>query len=396
MNDLSKIIDFNTHINSKSIGFLQGPLGEFFKNISNKFEKEENSTCYHFIFNGGDEYYSNAKMRIYCKESTVDNNKLIISKIQSLKITTIFLLGDERNIHKDIIKWCNIHNIKVFVFEEGYFRPNYITLEEIGVNANSILFNNIDFNNIDLVEEKKVYLTPKKISNRYNTMAKYAITYFVLLNIGKFKFKKYKHHRSTSLIYETISGIRNFYRKHTKSITEQKFLQIITNDISGNFIFFPLQVKDDFQIKTHSPFNNTYESIEHVLKLYKEFKCEEYLVIKHHLMDRGKMDYSLFIKDKILELNINSSKVIYFFDVHLPTCLEHCKKCITVNSTVGLMSLNLNKPTLTLGQCNYDIINITENKKDFFNNDFKLDLKKFKKFKLYLINHTQINGSFYF
>lgn len=54
-------------------------------------------------------------------------------------IKQIFLLSDARPMHSIAIEIAKELNILAYVFEQGYSRPNRITLELYGVNGNTNL-----------------------------------------------------------------------------------------------------------------------------------------------------------------------------------------------------------------------------------------------------------------
>ena len=396
--EFEKIIDIQKDLVNKNIIFLQGPMGYFFNDLSSYFFKKYKTNSTHFIFNGGDLYFNKNKKNILCKNNLKKNTTCILKYILENNISSIFLFGDERAIHKYLInKIKKINkNINIYVFEEGYIRPYYVTLEKNGVNANSNLFKKFNFNDLNLYEEMKLFKHPEHFSSRYYKMVYYASIYYLYMKIFKYKFKHYKHHRNPSPFYELKYAFINIFKKLRNKIIEHKYLNFLKNDIKNNYIFFPLQVHDDFQLRSHSKFRNTENSIKYVLKLYKKYNCQEYLVIKHHLMDRGKKDYSKLIQDEIKKLNLNKEKIIYFYDVHLPTCINNAKKCITVNSTVGLSSILSGKNTLFIGESIFNIKEFKINEEEFFKNKLKkFDNRKIKLLKYFIINKTQLNGSFY-
>ena len=55
--------------------------------------------------------------------------------LDSKEITDAILFGDCRPIHQAVINALKKKNIKIHVYEEGYFRPHWITLERNGVNG---------------------------------------------------------------------------------------------------------------------------------------------------------------------------------------------------------------------------------------------------------------------
>jgi capsular polysaccharide export protein len=114
-------------------------------------------------------------------------------------------------------------------------------------------------------------------------------------------------------------------------------------------------------------------------------------------MDRGRKNYSRFIKKISVNLGINY-RVMAVHDVHLPTCLKNAIGTVTINSTVGLSSLYHKIPTIALGSTLYDIEGLTckgMRLNDFWNGYKAPDTVLYKKFRLYLIEKTQLNGSFY-
>ena len=56
----------------------------------------------------------------------------------ALLIDLVFLFGDCRPIHRAAHDVATAMGIDVGVFEEGYLRPDFITLERHGVNGNSL------------------------------------------------------------------------------------------------------------------------------------------------------------------------------------------------------------------------------------------------------------------
>ena len=51
----------------------------------------------------------------------------------------VILFGDCREIHRHMHPLCRKHGVTVNVFEEGYVRPHWMTLESHGVNGRSTL-----------------------------------------------------------------------------------------------------------------------------------------------------------------------------------------------------------------------------------------------------------------
>ncbi|HHE05923.1 MAG TPA: capsular biosynthesis protein, partial [Epsilonproteobacteria bacterium] len=112
---------------------------------------------------------------------------------------------------------------------------------------------------------------------------------------------------------------------------------------------------------------------------------------------RGRKNYTQFIEEQAELLNIDK-RVLTIHDVYLPTCLKHAKATVTINSTVGLTSIGQGIPTLALGDAIYDIKGLSNkgtSLKKFWHQHKKPDPELYTRFKQYLIETTQLNGSFY-
>ena len=138
--------------------------------------------------------------------------------------------------------------------------------------------------------------------------------------------------------------------------------------------------------------------IEDVLASFSEHAPSECLLIfKHHPVDRGRKDYKRFILEKANFLGV-ASRVRILHDVHLPTLLKHALGTITINSTVGLSSLYHKTPTVTMGNAIYDVEGLSvkgDGLHTFWRHQVPVDTELYEKFRQYLIENTQINGSFY-
>lgn len=382
------------NIKNKNILLLQGPNGPFFKKLDN-FLSEKGAATYRIGFNFGDYFYSNKHNYYPYKLKPKKWDQFIEKFLLENKIDIIFLFGDNRFYQRIAKKKALKHDIKVYVFEEGYIRPNYITMELYGVNEHSKIPKNREFyDNVKIHSE----INPKPMHNKYSNMAVYSTTYYMLSNIFFYTYPNYKHHRDFSMINEAFFGIRNLLRKNLYKIQERKLKEEMGITYKKNYYFVPLQVHDDFQIRKHSHYKSIAQFIiEVAISFAKNAPDNTYLIFKHHPMDRGKKNYSKLLSTLSYELGLEN-RVISSFDIHLPTCLKNALGTITINSTVGLSSIYHNTPTKVLGKANYNIEGLTCKKlslDQFWNHYYEPDYDLFLKFRYYLVKNTQVNGSFY-
>jgi capsular polysaccharide export protein len=120
------------------------------------------------------------------------------------------------------------------------------------------------------------------------------------------------------------------------------------------------------------------------------------LVFKHHPMDRGYNHYGRDIKKLAREYGVES-RVFYVFDAELPDLFKITDACVTVNSTVGLIALKKNVPTLALGKAMFADAGLSSDRTldDFWQNYGAVDHQKLASFDRHIISETLVPGSFY-
>jgi capsular polysaccharide export protein len=368
-------------------------MGDFFKRLDSMF-RHYDATTYKIGFNAGDEFFSNKDNYTAYKGKKEEFASFIEKFLKERKIDKIFLFGDCRYYQARAIFIAKQLKVDVFVFEEGYIRPDYITMERYGVNDFSNVPRERDFyDNLPLKEEPKA-------DNTYNSPVKMVLSaaiYYFLGNVFHYRYPHYEHHRDFSAMKEFFYGVRSVVRKQLYKFEERDYLQMVKNELAKNYFFVPLQTHNDFQILQHSSYQSVEKFIIEVIESYAKSGVKAKLIFKHHPVDRGRKDYKTFILDQAYIMGVED-RVLVMYDTHLPTLLKNAIGTITINSTVGLSSLQHNTPTLTLGNAIYDIEGLTSkglSLEQFWHKQQRVDRKLLQKFRTYIIKNTQLNGSFY-
>lgn len=371
--------------------FLQGPLGPFFRYLMDALREQQVSVS-KINFNGGDEWYSDQLDAISYRGDTESWPEFFESYVRSNDISAVFVYGEGRIYHRLAKDVARKLNIDFYVFEEGYLRPNQLTLEKGGVNANSAM------NLSQLAHWQDTEVDREEvIGNHLWSRVRFAASYYNMAFIRRRGFPYYQHHRSFSPVYEAFCWLRAGFRRYKYQLTERKVAPFLVASHSKEFFLFPLQVCSDAQIKFHSPFASIEESIDQVMHSFsKHAEPNHLLVIKHHPMDRGHNNYRSLIKQLAVKYGLGS-RVIYCHDQHLPTLLDHSLGVVTINSTTALSAFYHKAPVKVLGDAFYDISGLCNQNSldDFWKTPGEVDSELFAKFRNYLTRHGQINASFY-
>jgi len=384
------------NIEGKSILLLQGPMGSFFKELDRAFRKR-GAVTYKIGFNMGDAFYSNRDNYIPYRDKPERWQAYIRHFLEEKRIDMIFLFGDCRFYQRIAIRQSLKENVEIFVFEEGYLRPDFITLERYGVNGFSKLSREPEFY-LHWESDKHARSIIIDAQTKYYRKALSATVYYILSGVFHFLYPRYRHHRHFNFAMEAFWGARNAFRKLKYRYTERHLSDSLVKEWSKSYYFVPLQTYNDFQLRKHSSFASIESFIGYVIHSFAlNAPKDTLLILKHHPEDRGRKDYRKHIEKQAEKYDI-AQRVVVVYDLHLPTCLKHAIGTVTINSTVGLSSLYHGIPTITLGSAIYDIRGLTcyGMSLDNFWTDYILpDHLLYDRFRDYLIEHTQLNGSFY-
>ncbi|MFT6909075.1 MAG: capsular polysaccharide export protein [Oleiphilaceae bacterium] len=369
--------------------FLQGPLGPFFAEFA-KYLIGHGHYVHKVNFNGGDDYYYDLPATNYRGEPK-DWRVFLRGYIEEHNIGAIALYGDCRFYHQEAVKLAKDLNIKIMVFEEGYLRPDFITLEANGANNYS------EMSFAGMKHYPKHREETFTVGNSFVSRMTFASKYFNISYAKRKGFPDYQHHRNLNPMFEGLCWLRSFARKVVYPSIQHRSLKRLLENQSGNFFVVPLQVFLDNQLKHHSPHRSIKDFIIEVMESFaKNAASTDHLLIKHHPEDQGHINYRRLIKKTAVDLGIKS-RVVYAHDLHLPTFLNHSKGVITLNSTVGISALIHGIPVKTLGRSLMERAGLTsaQSLANFWKKPGTVDTKRVVQFRNYLLVHGQLNASFY-
>lgn len=315
--------------------------------------------------------------------------------VRSHGFTDVMMFGDCRAIHQPMHAVAQAAGVKVRVFEEGYIRPHWITLEEHGVNGRSQLPRDPDW-----YRAQREHVPPAEPGRPtgYNLYerASHDIRYRLANALHRHRFPNYRSHRPKNGLQE-YTGLA--YRAVRQRLHEQEAARVTREMLEQAlpYYLFPLQLNSDAQIVVHSPFDGICDAISVVLHSFaRRAPADSLLVIKNHPLDTGLIAYRQFAKVLARELGVGQR--LHFIDAgHLPTLLDNSRGVIVVNSTVGLSALHHERPLIALGSVIYSMPGLTwqGDLDDFWAAVEPPDMQLYHAFLDYVMHHTQINGDFY-
>lgn len=371
---------------------LQGPAGPFMHRFGREL-RAAGSRVTKVNFHAGDVlFYSRPDALAF--RGTFDEWPVFLRDlIVRESVDGVFAFGDCRPLHRMAATVAEELGITFFAFEEGYLRPDWITLERHGVNGHSHMPRNPEhYRDLQLPEPPE----PTPVGPSFGLSAWYSTLNALAFTHLNQRFPHYTHHRNLNAWYHTFVWVRNVFRKKRFQFTERDMQRAIVEGWSGRYFLVPLQVHCDFQLH-HSPYDDMLDFVGEVVSSFAQHApADTAIVFKHHPMDRAYREYGDLFRELARTHDIEG-RLFYCHDLHLPTLLKHARGTITINSTVGISSLHHGTPVKTMGTAVYDLPGLTAgcSLEEFFQNQTAPDRDLYEQFRRYLINENQINGNFY-
>lgn len=369
---------------------LQGPMGPFFSRLAQEL-REHGATVTKVNFNAGDALFYRASDAVPFRGAAEQWPAFFRQLLLEAPPRAVFLFGDSRPLHVAAAKVARELGVPVVAFEEGYLRPDCITVENGGVNQHSPMPRELSAYPRDLDAPELV-----PVGNTYWHMASFACCYSLALTFFGFRYPLYRHHKRLHAVQEALAGLRSLGRRLWYSLRERHVLRRCEQDWIGEYFLVPLQVHDDFQIQ-NSRFEDVPEFIRAVVRSFAEHAPKQYrLVFKHHPLDRGYRDYAPLLA-ALARTHGLEGRLVYVHDLHLPTLLRCARGCVVLNSTVGLSALFHGTPTKVLDDAIYAIRGLTVDLPldEFWAADVEVPAVAYHRLRAFMLRENQGNGSFY-
>lgn len=378
----------------RSFLFLQGPATPFFARLADRLATEGHAV-HRIHFCAGDAFYWAPRKATWFRGTVGFLWDFLDEQYRRHGITDQILFGDQRPVHRPAVNHGEICEVRSHVFEEGYFRPYWVTLEREGVNGHSLLPRDPEWfwetgARISEPPEPVAFVSP------FYKRALHDVFYHVAGLANPVLFPRYRTHAGVTAAVEYAGYLRRFAKLRLIRERERRRALAIAASRKPYFLL-PLQLNTDAQIRDHSRFEHMGEVIEHVLESFsRHASAHASIVIKNHPLDQGLMNFRRILERCEQRFDIRG-RVEYLEEGDLVALVANAWGVVTVNSTVGLIALALGTPTLTLSDPIYNLPGLTCQLPldEFWRNAAPPDRELFARFRRCVLHATQINGGFY-
>jgi len=338
--------------------FLQGPPGPFFRLLGAKLAAA-GATCLRLNLNGGDAHdwprLADGRRTPAWRGPAHRWPPFIEAFLRDHAITDLVLFGDCRPLHMVARQMAQLAGIRVHVFEEGYIRPNWLTLEQGGVNGHSPLLRDA----AALLAAGTCLPPPPDLPPIGAHMGRRVADswgYFghMLLRAPLYPF--HRSHRPGSIVLEGLGWALKYLRRAARQRQTERALA----GLAGRpYFLFPLQLSADYQIRAHSPFAHMAQAADHVLASFAAHApADALLVVKDHPLDATLAGWGGFLARRARALGL-AARIIHVPGGDLAALALMARGVVVVNSTAATFALAEGVAVKALGTALYDLPGIT-------------------------------------
>ncbi|BBC71545.1 capsular biosynthesis protein [Altererythrobacter sp. B11] len=378
----------------RSVLLLQGLMGPLFRRLGQELTRTGH-TVHKVNFNGGDRIYWRLPNGIEYRETLEEWPDRFGEILRDKQVTDVVLFGDCRPHHMPAIRICREQDVPVHVLEEGYIRPDWVTLELGGVNGHSSLPRDPEW-----YRQTAAVLPPvpphAQVPSSFRRRAMEGIIYNFADVLTRWHYPGWSNHRPWHPVVEGIGWWRKLSRKKEREANAAQLLARLGSAPEPYFLF-PLQLDSDAQIRLHSPFAGIADAMRLVIESFaRHAPADARLVLKEHPLDNGVRDWQQISAD-LADLFGVRDRLDYLVGGDIVPIARGARGVVTINSTSGTLALAEGVPVVALGHAVYDIPDITfQGGLDaFWRNPVAPDRETFAAFRRVLIERCLIPGGFF-
>ncbi len=378
----------------KRVMLLQGLMGPFFRQLGLGL-REAGHEVFKVNFNGGDRAYWRLPNGIDYRGTLADWPLAFADLLHQHAITDVMLFGDCRDHHALALERCRQLNVTAYVFEEGYVRPDWVTMEVGGVNGHSALPRDPHWYCARAAELPPVP-EHKRVHSSFQRRATEGLIYNAADLLTRWHYREWQNHRPWHPLVEGMGWARKLNRREERRTGSSRLIERLL-ERADTYFLFPLQLDSDAQIRLHSPFAGIADALKTVLESFAAHAPENArLVVKEHPLDNGVRDWELETSDLAARFGIGD-RVDYLAWGDIETVAARALGMVTINSTSGTLGLARQIPVVVLGTAVYDIPDLTfqHGLDQFWCNPTPPDPATFAAFSRVLVDYCLIPGGFF-
>jgi len=366
---------------------ITAPFGPFGSVLAARLEAG-GARVNRILLNAGDELYWRRPGGLRFKQPAKAWEAHFLSLVSSYSDIVIF--GEGGPYNQAAIRNASSYAARLWVLENGYFRPDWITIERNGVNASSNLPR--DRSGYDAPAPEIPEVRPVGRILPYHVLN---ITLHHLIQLpGRWKYPRFVAPYTQAPWLQCAGHIRRYF-----SLAFQSPSRVDADRIAagGPFFIICLQRDGDAQLLRYSAYPDNAAFLAEVMSSFASHAPPEArLVVKNHPLDPGLTDLGQITRGLAVERGL-SERVEFIDGGNMAQLCRLSRGMVVNNSSAALSALGFRTPVKVLGKAFFDFEGLTDQKPldRFWSEPQTPDSALFTRFRAHVISHCQINGSYH-
>ena len=366
---------------------VTAPFGPFAGRLADAIEMR-GGTVVRMIFNAGDLL----SWRRPNGRAFRDGPEVWAAQLATLAagFSDLIIFGEGGPYNHAVVALAKAGAARLWVLENGYFRPDWVTLEQGGVNACS-----------NLPRSRAGYnqpVPPPVTARPLGRILPYHVLNISLHHLvqvpGRILFPHYAP-AYTAPAWLQCAGHIGRYLRILMSSRRACDAQAIA--ARGSYFLVCLQREGDTQLLRYSDLPDNAAFLAAVMTSFARFApLDARLVVKNHPLDPGLLDLRRVTRSLAVERDL-ASRVDFIDGGQLSDLCRKSRGLVVNNSSAALSALGFGTPVKVLGQAFFDFEGLTDQQPldDFWRSPSVPDPELFQRFRATVIARTQVNGSYH-
>ncbi|CAN5165075.1 capsule biosynthesis protein [soil metagenome] len=304
--------------------------------------------------------------------------------------TDIVVFGEGGAYNQAVLQDVHSFDATVWVLENGYFRPDWVTVERNGVNASS-----------NLPRTRLAYEPPTPeipVTRPVGRILPHHVLNISLYHLiqlpGRWLFPKYVAPYTVAPWLQCAGHIRRYFGlalQHPDACDPRSIAR------KGPYFIACLQREGDAQLLRYSPFaDNTAFLAEVMSSFAAHAPANARLIVKNHPLDPGLVDLGRITSRLAVDRGLQD-RVDFIDGGNLAQLCRGSNGMVVNNSSAALSALGFHTPVKVLGQAFFDFDGLTDQQPldAFWGQPATPDAKLFQRFRAHVIARSQINGNYH-
>lgn len=304
--------------------------------------------------------------------------------------TDIIIFGEGGAYNQGVLSQAERLDARIWVLENGYFRPDWITVERDGVNASS-----------RLPRTRAAYAPPvpeMPVTRAIGRILPHHVVNISLYHLiqlpGRLLFPRFVAPYTQAPWLQCAGHIRRYVGLGLRS---RKACDAEAIAARGPYFLACLQREGDAQLLRYSHFADNVAFMAEVMSSFaRHAPAECRLVVKNHPLDPGLVDLAHMIRCLAVERGL-ADRVDFIDGGNLANLCRASRGMVVNNSSAALSALGFRTPVKVLGEAFFDFDGLTDQQPmdGFWSAPQTPDPDLFARFRAHVIARSQINGNYH-